>query len=161
MRADNSQHVVAAARRRSQATRRRALAAVRRMDNTGLPITVEAVAREAGVSRSWLYSQPDLRTEIERLRERAHPTPAHAVPDRQRGSDASLQRRLELAAQRIRELDADNKRLRHALAEALGERRAQPAPRDTPSPRIPPAPRPRPATTSPTPSTTQTTSSQP
>jgi hypothetical protein len=36
----------------------------------------------------------------------------------------SLLRRLEVATQRIRELETDNKRLRHALAEALGERRA-------------------------------------
>jgi hypothetical protein len=163
MRADNSHHVVAAARRRSQATRRRALAAVRRMSNTGLPITIEAVAREAGVSRSWLYSQPDLRAEIERLRQRAQPAAGRAVPDRQRGSDTSLLRRLELGAQRIRELEADNKRLRHALAEALGERRARPTPdrRDTPSPRISPATRPHPTTASPTPSETQTSTSHP
>jgi hypothetical protein len=29
---------------------------------------MNTVAREAGVSRSWLYSQPDLRAEIQRLR---------------------------------------------------------------------------------------------
>jgi hypothetical protein len=160
MRADNSHHIVAAARRRSQAARRRALAALRRMDNAGLPITIEAVAREAAVSRSWLYSQPDLRAEIDRLRQRPRPAARHVVPERQRGSDASLLRRLELATQRIRELDADNKRLRHALAEALGERRAQPARRDTPSRRVPPATQPRPATASPTPSATQTGNSK-
>lgn len=124
MRADNAKHVIAAARQRSQATRRRAVAALRRMDNTGLPVTVEAVAREANVSRSWLYSQPDLRAEIERLRDRRRPTTRPLVPDRQRASDASLLRRVELAAQRIRELETDNKRLRQALAEALGEHRA-------------------------------------
>ena len=161
MRADNSRHVVAAARRRSQVTRRRTLAALRRMDNTGQPITIEAVAREAGVSRSWLYGQPDLRAEIERLRERTRPAAARTIPDRQRGSDASLQRRLEITTQRVRELEADNKRLRQALGEALGERRTQPARRDTPSPRISPAIQPHPATASQTPSATQTSSSQP
>ena len=34
-------------------------------------------------------------------------------------------RRLALARERIRKLDTDNKRLRHALAEALGVHRAQ------------------------------------
>src|SRR6185312_3567447 len=53
-------------------------------------------------------------------------------------AQAELLRRLELSAQRIRELETDNQRLRHALAEALGERRAQPNPsrRDTPRPTI-------------------------
>lgn len=137
MRADNIHHLTAAARRRSQATRRRAIAALRRMDNTGLPITIDALAREARVSRSWIYSQPDLRAEAERLRDRLRPA-GKAVPDRQRASDASLRRRVEVATQRIRELEADNKRLRASLAEALGEQRnartGQPQ-RDTPRPR--------------------------
>lgn len=124
MRADNSHHLLAATQRRSQATHRRALAALRRMDNAGIAVTFDAVAREAGVSRSWLYGQPDLRAEIQRLRDRQRPTSGRALPDRQRGTDASLLRRLELAAQRIRQLKEDNKRLRRALAEALGERRA-------------------------------------
>ena len=124
MRADNSRHVIAAARRRSEATRRRAVAALRRMDNAGIPVTFDAVARQGRVSRSWLYNQPDLRAEIERLRERQQPAARQLVPDRQRASDASLRRRLEIATARIRRLEADNKRLRDALAQALGERRA-------------------------------------
>jgi hypothetical protein len=33
-------------------------------------ITSDTVAREAGVPRSWLYNQPGLRAEIERIRAR-------------------------------------------------------------------------------------------
>jgi hypothetical protein len=109
------------------------------MDNTGLPVTIDALAREAGVSRSWLYNQPELRAEIERLRDRPRPTAGRLVPDRQRSSDASLLRRVEMATLRIRELETDNTQLRHALAQALGERRAassrEPQP-DTPTPPI-------------------------
>jgi hypothetical protein len=131
MRADNSTFVIAAARRRSQATHRRAVAALRRMDTTGVVVTFDAVAREADVSRSWLYNQPDLRAEIERLRQRKRLSGRRPVPDHQRASDASLQRRPELASERVRHLEADNKRLRRALAEALGDRRTA-ASRDTP-----------------------------
>jgi hypothetical protein len=141
MRADNTHHVTEAARRRAQLTRRRAVTTLRRMDNTGLPITIDALAREAGVSRSWIYSQPDLRAEAQRLRDRPRPATGRPVPDRQRSSDASLLRRVEVATQRIRELETDNKRLRHALAEALGERRAalpRKPQRDTPIPRVSP-----------------------
>ena len=107
MRADNSHHIVAAAQRRATATRRRAATALRRMDNAGQPISFDAVAREAKVSRSWLYNQPDLRAEIERLRGRRNPAPTvRPVPDRQRASDTSLRRRLEVATQRNSELEA-------------------------------------------------------
>ena len=125
MRADNSHHIVTAARRRAAATRRRAIAALRRIDNAGQAISFDAVAREGKVSRSWLYGQPDLRTEIERLRARRDPAPAgQRLPDRQRASDASLRRRLEVMTERNRQLEAENRQLREALAVALGEQRA-------------------------------------
>ena len=125
MRADNSRHLIAAARHRAVATRKRAIAALRRMDKAGTPITFDAVAKEAKVSRSWLYNQPDLRAEIDHLRARRNPVPnGRPVPDRQRASDASLLRRLETTAERIRRLESENQQLREGLALALGERRA-------------------------------------
>ena len=130
MRSDNSHHVIAAARQRSQATRRRALTALRRLDTAGTPINFDVVAREAQVSRSWLYNQPDLRAEIERLRSRQGPV-TRTIPDRQRATNASLRQRLQVATDRVRQLEANNNRLRRALAEALGEQRADPI-RDTP-----------------------------
>jgi Family of unknown function (DUF6262) len=145
MQADNSRHVIAAARRRAEQTRQRAVTTLRRMDATGQPITFDAVSRAAGVSRSWLYAQPDLRAEIQRLRQRHPATPPQQVPpQRQRASDTSLLRRLEAATARIRHLETDNQQLRDALARALGERRVievlgQANGRDTPkknSPKI-------------------------
>ena len=141
MRADNSHLIIAAAARRAAATRRRATAALRRMDTTGTAISFETVAREAGVSRSWLYNQPDLRAEIERLRTRTrHRVPAaRPVPDRQRASDASLLRRLESATRRNQQLETENRELREALALALGERRTADLtrrPGDTPRKKI-------------------------
>jgi hypothetical protein len=125
MQADNSHHIVAAARRRATATRRRAIAALRRMDNAGQAISFDAVAREAQVSRSWLYNQADLRAEIERLRARRQPAPAgQRLPDRQRASDTSLRQRLEIMTDRNRQLEAENRQLRETLAVALGEQRA-------------------------------------
>jgi Family of unknown function (DUF6262) len=41
--------------------------ALRELHTAGAPVTFETVARTAGISRSWLYTQPDIRTEIERL----------------------------------------------------------------------------------------------
>ncbi len=124
MPADNTRHLRAAAQRRAEQTRRRAVAALRRMDAAGTPITLNSLAREARVSRSWLYTQHDLRAEVERLRRRHQPPTAPPVPpERQRASDASLLQRLHAATERIRRLEHDNQQLRDALARALGERR--------------------------------------
>nr|WTB34470.1 DUF6262 family protein [Streptomyces sp. NBC_00830] len=125
MRADNSQHVVDAARQRAVTTRSRAVAALRRMDAAGQPVSFDAVAREARVSRSWLYAQPDLRAEISRLRERRAPAPATPqIPAQQRASDTSLLRRLEAATARNRQLEDEVRELREQLARVLGQQRA-------------------------------------
>lgn len=124
MRVDNSHHLIVAARERAEQTRTRAMRALRRLDETGAAITFDAVAREAGVSRSWLYGQADLRAQIEALRTRTRPSsPAPMTPQRQRASEASLLRRLQAATTRLRQLERDNQQLREALAEALGATR--------------------------------------
>lgn len=128
MRADNAHHVIDSARRRAELTRERAVAALRRLDAAGQPVGFDAVAREAGVSRSWLYTQEDLRAEIDRLRARGHPSPAATVPARQRASEASLLRRLEVATERIRRLETENRELREQLSRSLGNRRAADVP---------------------------------
>jgi hypothetical protein len=124
MRADNSAHIIAAARRRADDARRKAVTALRRLDADGQPVTFSTVASAAGVSRSWLYAQDDLREQIGRLRTRQQEAPSPLVPDRQRATPASLLRRLEAATARIRGLESENRQLRDALERALGEQRA-------------------------------------
>ena len=123
MRADNSRHLIVAARQRHELTRAKAIQALRILDAEGRSVTFEAVARAAGVSRSWLYAQPDVRAEIERLRAVHRRAPGTPVPARQRSSDASLLRRLEAATQRNRTLAEENRKLRDQLARALGQQR--------------------------------------
>ncbi len=124
MRADNSEHLITAAKRRYELTRAKAIKAIRELAQTGEPVDFPTVAVRAQVSRSWLYTQPDIKTEIQRLRSLGHRSRQAPIPARQRSSDASLHRRLEIASNRIRELTEDNQRLRRQLAEALGANRA-------------------------------------
>lgn len=123
MRADNSRHLAKAARSRAEETRRRAIITLRHLANTDQPVTVSVLAQRARVSRSWLYTQSDLLAQIRQEQPRPATTPA--VPARQAASDGSLRQRLQLAHERVRELEADNERLRHALAQALGDQRAR------------------------------------
>lgn len=123
MRADNSRHIIEASNRRRQNTIARARAGLERLLDAGEPVSVARLATEARVSRSWIYTQPDLLDEIQQ----AQPTAGNAasVHDTEGASAASLRRRLELAHQRIRQLTDDNRRLRDQLARAHGQRRAE------------------------------------
>ncbi|WP_433204850.1 DUF6262 family protein [Nocardia sp. CA-107356] len=104
MRADNTRHLLAAAHHRHELTRSKAIRAIRELDAAGAAVTFQTVADAAEVSRSWLYSQPDIRAEVQRLRELNRRAPATSVPAHHRSSDASLVRRLEVANARNREL---------------------------------------------------------
>jgi hypothetical protein len=113
-----------AAARRHEMTRSRAIQAIRELDRAGTPVTFAGIARTAGISRSWLYAQPDISGQIRKLREKTSgPGSAGAVPAAQRATDASLRARLAAAIDRNRQLSDDNARLRRQLARALGDQR--------------------------------------
>jgi hypothetical protein len=123
MRCDNSHHLVAAAQRRRADTLERARQALQELDETGERRTVMQIAAHAGVSRSWLYAQPELRDQLRRLT--AISKTAASAPARiERGSDASLRQRLTLAHERVRELGDENHRLRDQIAHLHGQLRA-------------------------------------
>jgi Family of unknown function (DUF6262) len=128
MRPDNTAPLIDAARRRHELTRAKAIRALRELDHAGTPVTFQTVGRAAGISRSWLYAQPDIRAEIERLREATQRAPSPPVPASQRATGASLLRRLAEATDRNRQLAEENKRLRRQLAHALGDQRVSARP---------------------------------
>ncbi|MBV8349788.1 MAG: transposase [Mycolicibacterium sp.] len=123
MRADNSIHLAIAAKQRHEHTRAKAIAAMHELDRAGAVLTFESVARHAGVSRSWIYTQSDIKDEIRRLRDLGQHQPSAPIPSPQRASDDSLRQRLALANRRNRELTDENQRLRRQLAHALGHLR--------------------------------------
>jgi hypothetical protein len=124
VRADNTAHIVQAARDRHTEALGRAQEALRRLDRAGTPITFPAVAVAASVSRAWLYREPSLRAEIQRLRAQRVSGQAAALPSAQRATSESLQRRLEAALEHVTSLREENHRLREQIARLHGERRA-------------------------------------
>jgi hypothetical protein len=122
MRADNSRHLIAAARRRREQTQARARQALQDLTDLGQQISIAAVAARAGVSRAWLYAEPELRQQIQV----AASNPRKASPgsrDTEPSSDASLRQRLTLAHQHIRQLTEDNQLLRDQIARLHGQLR--------------------------------------
>lgn len=89
--------------------------------DSGQPVTISTVAARAGVSRAWLYTQTDLRQQIQARAAPPSPTPPAASTP---ASDASLRQRLSLALERVRELTDENDALRRQIAGLHGQLRA-------------------------------------
>jgi uncharacterized protein DUF6262 len=111
-----------AAAARHQRAVERADRALRELDTEGAQISFQAVAARAGVSRQWLYTQPALRAEIERLRDRP-PAAVGGIPARQRATEASLRQRLEALRAENQRLREENTSLKTELAIAYGQQR--------------------------------------
>ena len=111
-----------AAARRHELTRSRAVQALDELDRAGTPVTFAGVAQAAGISRSWLYTQPDIRHQIQRLRASRDQT--SSIPATQQATSTSLRSRLATALHRNQQLADENTRLRRQLARALGDQRS-------------------------------------
>lgn len=81
-------------------------------------MTVALLAKRAGVSRSWIYTQPELREQV-RQRQQQDVGAQHVQDRVTRASDESLRRRLALAHERIAELRTENQELREARRSPL------------------------------------------
>lgn len=125
MRADNTAHLALSTRLRSEQARDRTVEAIRRLDHDGHHVTVVAVSRVAGVSRSFIYRHDELRAEIGRLRE-TPPAADHSLPSRLRASEASQHARADALRSEIARLSDENRWLRQQAEALLGQRRANP-----------------------------------
>jgi Family of unknown function (DUF6262) len=102
-----------AAAARSTGAAERARRALVELDRRAATITFAVVA-QAGVSRQFLYSHPDLRADIELLRGRQR-APAR-LPARERPSDESIRVRLRVALDEHKRLRDEIAALREELA---------------------------------------------
>ena len=119
---DNTIHLLQAAAARHHNAMVNATNAIRELDRAGQPITFQAVAAAAGVSRSWLYRNPQMRAEIEELRA-SSASSSTGPPSRERATRDSLRHQLETLRLDVAELRRENKALREQLARQLGEER--------------------------------------
>ncbi|MGO9956372.1 MAG: DUF6262 family protein [Solirubrobacteraceae bacterium] len=119
----NTTGLAQAAECRRERAADRARRAIGRLQRAGEPVSFQSVAREAGVSRQFLYSAGALRSEIERLRAAYLESGEQQVPAAQRSSDASLRSRNQMLLDENRRLRAELTALREELAGAWGELR--------------------------------------
>jgi predicted nucleic acid-binding Zn-ribbon protein len=119
---DQIERLTAIARRRSEQTLQRAQDALTAMAARGDTVTIVSLAKNADVSRSWIYTQPELRERIEQLHHAAPARPPRSAAAG-RASLESLKRRLDLAHQRIAQLRDENQQLRRSVEQLHGQLR--------------------------------------
>jgi hypothetical protein len=120
---DRVERLREAAQARHDTTLRRATNALQRLERHGEAVTFRRVAETAGVSRSWLYRQPQLREEITRLRDTTAGRPG-TLPSAERATTDSLRQQVRAYRDEITRLRTENQELRDQLARHLGAARA-------------------------------------
>ena len=120
-RADNTQFLLQAARRRSGDARKRTMQAIADLAAAGEPVTPTTVARKAGVSRQWLYTFPDAHHVMRGSLPRS-PPPVTASPA---ANHASWQRRVEALSDENQRLRRKVKELEDLVAKLYGLRRSE------------------------------------
>jgi hypothetical protein len=135
-RADNTVHILQAAKQRHDDSVNRTIEAIRRLERGHKPINFRTVADAARVSRGWLYTNPQLRDAITARRSTPPRRRNRTVPPAQRGSAASLQSRINALTDEVRRLRHENAELKNRIQRLYGQNRAAQIP--TIQPHTPP-----------------------
>jgi hypothetical protein len=119
----NTSGMVAHAQRRKEEKRLRVDEVITRLVRERQTINFNAVAIAAGVSKAYLYSQPDLRQRIEALRQQEMEQAIRGRVDRLAPGKTDASKDLVILAKdrRIKELEAENRKLQQQLKIALGK----------------------------------------
>lgn len=121
--ARNTAGLQAHAQQKAEEAKTRVMQTIDRLIKEKQPVNFNLVARTAGVTKSYLYTQSDLRTRIEGLRQQG----ASALkvvkggPQEHPRSEKSKEVLLAAKERRIQELSEENKRLKAQLKLALGK----------------------------------------
>jgi hypothetical protein len=104
---------------RHQQALQRAEEGIRRLLHDGRPVNFNTVAEVAHVSTAWLYQQTELRERIEHARTQYT---ARALPSpKTRASDASKEAMLAALRLRVKQVEAENRELKHQVEVLYGQ----------------------------------------
>jgi len=118
----NTSGLVAHAKLRKEQKRQKVEETITHLLREHMAINFNTVAKVAGVSKAYLYSQPQLRDRIEALRQQELEQTVRERVARPTGkTDASKDVVILAKERRIKELEEENRKLRHQLKGALGK----------------------------------------
>ena len=92
---------------------------IRQLLKSGRPVNFETVAEVAGVSKAWLYREPEIKERIEQLR--AQGTGKTPVVSKPKALDASKDAISKTLKERIRRLEAEVRGLREHIEVVTGQ----------------------------------------
>jgi hypothetical protein len=118
----NTTGLVAHAHQRKEEKRKRVDEAIALLLRNQQAINFNTVAKAAGVSKTYLYCQPQLRDRIEALRQQEREQTVRERMARPTGKTNAAKDLVILAKERrIKELEEENRKLKHQLNVALGK----------------------------------------
>jgi 5-methylthioribose kinase len=119
----NTSGILAHAHHRKQEKRKRVEESIARLLRERQAINFTTVARVAGVSKTYLYGQTDLRERIDALRQQGLEQVVRERLDHAAAGKTERSRDLVILAKdrRIKELEAENRKLQQQLKVALGK----------------------------------------
>ncbi|EHT91027.1 transposon-encoded adenyltransferase AAD [Staphylococcus aureus subsp. aureus CIGC348] len=115
----NTTEIVRLAKQKSKKTREKVDKAISKFSIEGKVINFNSIAKEANVSKSWLYKEHDIRQRIESLRERQNNSKCSLKNPRK-----VLVRRKSLIKtlkRRVMELEKENKKLQNQIQKLYGD----------------------------------------
>ena len=111
----NTTEIVRLAKQKSKKTREKAIS---KFSIEGKVINFNSIAKEANVSKSWLYKEHDIRQRIESLRERQITANVVSKPKKSSRSEEILIKTLK---RRVMELEKENKKLQNQIQKLYGD----------------------------------------
>ena len=103
----NTTEIVRLAKQKSQKTREKVDKAISKFSIEGKAINFNSIAKEAKVSKSWLYKEQDIRQRIESLRKRQITSIIVSKSEKSSRSEGVLVKTLKT---RVKELEEENKK---------------------------------------------------
>ncbi|AVP37250.1 MULTISPECIES: DUF6262 family protein [Staphylococcus] len=114
----NTTEIVRLAKQKSQKTREKVDKAISKFSIEGKAINFNSIAKEAKVSKSWLYKEQDIRQRIESLRKRQITSIIVSKSEKSSRSEGVLVKTLKT---RVKELEEENKKLKNQIQKLYGE----------------------------------------
>lgn len=100
------------AQKKRQETLKKAEIGIQQLLKAGEPVDFATVANVAGVSKAWLYKEPEIKAQIKLLRQRSHPNQSMIETRTRRTSELATN---QILLKRIKKLELENDRLKKRL----------------------------------------------
>lgn len=116
----NTEKIVCLAKLKATQTRESVDKAISKLSLEGRIINFNTVAKEANVSKSWLYKETDIRKRIELLRKQQY-NHLSTRPVTKKKSSRSEEVLIKTLKMRIKEVEEENTKLKNQIQKLYGE----------------------------------------